>query len=106
MQRYKITGNRVLTNSERCYADYVAYKPEGQWPAYFVGLVVKALAAEIALAITDRQSFAEHWHVKAFGTPSQNGLGGEMGVAMTLDAQLSPDSMIDADAFTTARFGG
>lgn len=102
---YEIFGRRLYTDAERVIVDQVEDKPESEWPAYFQHLMVYALCAEIAFAVTDQQSVADNWMVRAYGTPQEAGFGGAFGEAMTLDAQGSPQPGIRADAFVNARAG-
>lgn len=102
---YEIVGRRLYTDQAEVWVDQVVQKPESEWPAYFQQVVVYALCAEIAFAITDQQGVADAFHAKAFGSPSENGIGGAYGDAMTLDAQGDPDAGVRADAFLEARFG-
>lgn len=102
---YEIFGRRIYTNHEVVIADYVTDGTEGTWPAYFVELMVYAVCANIAFAITDQQGVADSWQVKAFGTPSENGQGGMMGIAKTIDSQADPNPGFKNDEFLQARYG-
>lgn len=102
---FEIVGRRLYTDEAEVWVDQVEQKPESEWPAYFQQAVVYALCAEIAFAITDQAGVADHWQAKAFGSPSENGLGGAYGDAMTLDAQGDQDGGVRSDAFVQARYG-
>jgi hypothetical protein len=104
--QFEIFGRRLYTDEARVFVDQVESKPEDEWPAYFQQLMVYAMAAEVAFAITDQQNTADNWSVRAYGSPADGGLGGAMGDAMTLDAQGSANVGIEADAFIEARFSG
>lgn len=104
--QFEMFGKRIFTNFERVFVDFTADLKEDAWPAFFVDLMVKCLCAEIAFAVTDQQNVAETWSMKAYGTPSDGGLGGALGDAMAIDSQGNGTSGIVADAFTNARFGG
>lgn len=102
---YEIFGRRIFTNFSRVFMDFTELKPESEWPPYFVALMDAALASHIAFVVTDQQNVADKWENKAFGSPSDAGIGGLMGDAMTLDAQSSGNGGIVSDVFNEARFG-
>ena len=103
---FEVFGRRVYTDYPTLFMDYVTARPENEWPAWFVDLVTKALCAEIAFSITDQQSVADGWAYKAYGTPSDNGIGGAMGDCMTIDSQGNGNVGFNDNAFIEARFGG
>lgn len=103
---YEIFQRRLYTDFDVVIMDYAVSVPEGNWPLFFVDLMVKALCAEIAFTVTDQQNVADAWQRKAYGTPSEFGLGGAMGDAMALDGQSGGNEGIMSTAFTDARFGG
>jgi len=104
---FEVRRNRIVSNLPRAWIEYQARRTEAEWPAWFAELVMAAVAAEMALMVTDQQSVKDHWEAKAFGTPSENRVGGLMGQAMTLDAQNSGNNPgIVSTALLEARFGG
>jgi len=103
---FEVFGRRVSTDNAAMYMDYVVSKPEAEWMPWFVDLMVKALCAEIAFGVTDQQSVADNWTYRAYGTPSDNGLGGAMGDCMAIDSQGNANIGLDDNAFVIARFGG
>lgn len=103
---FEIFGLRLYTSRERIFIDYMADKPESEWPGYFTELMVAAMCASIAFPVTDQQGVADSWRGIAFGAPGEGGLGGLMGDAMTQDAQASGNIGFQADVFVDARFGG
>lgn len=102
---YQISGRYVLTDMPEVWAEMVIDRKEGEWPSYFQMLVVYALAANVALAVTDQQSIADKYYALAYGTPSEGGDGGEMGKAMLIDSQSHGNYGIEADHFINARRG-
>lgn len=98
------TGRVIISNNSTLYADYTLYRTEVNWPAYFVIFATKALAARIAMPITDKPELAEFWKKEAFGSPSDNELGGAFGVACRLDAQQKPGETIISSPLIEARF--
>jgi len=103
---FEVFGRRIYSDEEEIILDYKSRMAESEWPAYFSDAMVKCVCAEIAFAVTDQQNVAESWHVKAYGTPSENGMGGALGLAMTTDAQSNVLEGFDANTFTDARFTG
>lgn len=105
---YEIEGQHILTNETTIVIEYTQRKTESLWPGYFERLAVEAVAATLALPITENAS-KEEWHTaKAFGTASENYEGGLFGVAMRADeVGAPPRSLLDeSDPITGARFGG
>lgn len=96
----------IATNAERLIVEFQRDVPEGEWPAYFVELMVAALCARTAFAITDQSGVQAEWEGIAFGAPSEGGMGGLMGDAVTLDSQGSGNEALNSDAFVNARAGG
>lgn len=105
--RYEIQGNRILTDEETVIISYIKRVDEDEWPEWFVRLAATAVAARIAVPITDKQSLAEYWRKEAFGNPSDANHGGLMAEAIKADSRGGPSpSIYDAgDAITGARFG-
>lgn len=103
---HEVFGRRVYSNSEALFIDFTEQKSEAEWPPYFQQLVVYALMAEIAFAITDQQNTADFWHVKAFGLPSEAGQGGAFGEAVTIDSQGNVTPAVQSNDFINARAGG
>lgn len=103
---YEIRSRRVLANYPRLWLEYTANRPESEWPAFMVELMIAVVKDAIAFMLTDQQSVRDSCYINAYGTPSENRLGGLMGQAMTLDAQGSGNNPGLADsAFVDARFG-
>lgn len=103
--KYKLQGKTVLCDSPELWGDFIINRTESEWPEYFQELVIHAIAADVALAITDQQSIADKHYALAFGTPSEGGNGGLMGAAMLMDSQGDPNEGIYADHFVDARRG-
>lgn len=105
---YELEGRHVLTNYAVLVIEYTHRVAESLWPGYFERLACEALAAVLALPVTENAS-KEEWHTaKAFGTASENFEGGLFGVAMRSDHMGEPPrSLLDEhDPMTSARFGG
>ena len=104
---YEIQGTHILTDEETVIISYVKRVDEVLWPGWFVRLAAAAVAAKIALPITDKRSYAEHWERVAFGGPSDGGMGGLMAMAIKADSRGGPShSLFDAgDPISATRFG-
>lgn len=102
---YRIISGAVLCNYPELWGTFIIDRPESEWPAYFQKMIIHALAADIALAVTDQQSIADRHYQMAYGTPSQDGVGGLMGQAMLLDSQGDGVKAIESDVFVAARRG-
>lgn len=105
---YELEGKHILTNESSIVIEYIQRKAESLWPGYFEELAVEALAARLALPITETAS-KEEWHTAmAFGTPSEGREGGLFGSAMRADSRFTPTiGLLDAsDPITQSRFGG
>ena len=105
---YEIEQRHILTNYTTLVIEYTQRVTESRWPGYFERLACEAVAAVLALPVTENAS-KEEWHTaKAFGTASENFEGGLFGVAMRADEMGAPlRSLLDeSDPITGARFGG
>lgn len=102
---YAISGNKVLSDQDELWADLIVNRKESEWPEYFQELMIHAIAADVALAVTDQQSIADRHYQLAFGTPGEGGNGGMMGQAMLIDSQSGGNVGINADHFVDARRG-
>ena len=58
---WEIYGESVFTNLEEVYIDYQASIDESKFPPYFVRLLRTAMAAELAVVITDQVSTTVAW---------------------------------------------
>jgi hypothetical protein len=90
ISNYIIQGGRLLTDYKTVYADYIAEVDETYWPSYFVNFVAHALAADIALTLTRDNGILDRMELKAYGLPSDGGMGGLLANARRKDAYHSP----------------
>ena len=67
------------------------------WEIYgdFVRLLKTALAAELAIVITDQVGKADYFRGIAFGSPGENGRGGLMREAMNIDARGQSTQIVE-----------
>ena len=105
---YEIEGKWILTNADVIVIEYTKRQPESIWPGYFEEMAVEALAARLALPITENASKEQHHQQIAFGNISEMGEGGLFGMAKRADSVGQPSrSLLDeTDPMATARFGG
>ena len=87
---YQIYQDEVYTNEETVYIDYQFQPDESDFPPYVIEFFVKALAAKLALPITDDRNILQLKKIEAFGNPSDNLNGGEFAVAKKIDSLQSP----------------
>lgn len=103
---YEIFANHVVSNTLDIWADYQVEIDAGLFPAWFQALARCALAGDFAMAVGAGSTSAEAFHRRAFGTPSENLMGGLMGQARRLDSQQQPPQRIRDFPLIAARFGG
>ncbi len=103
LRDFEIYSGGLYTNYEEVWIDYQFRPEEAQFPEYFVRLLKTALAAEFAEPITDQMTKAEYYHVRAYGSPSDNMRGGLMRVAMNIDGADRPAQTIQEFPITDIR---
>ena len=105
---YEVQGRWILTNATVIAIEYIYRVPESQWPGYFNTLAVEALAATLALPVTENASKDATHRAIAYGSPSHAGRGGLFSTATTADATGEPTRSLldDNDFMTSVRFGG
>lgn len=102
---YERFEDLVLSRQPALWADYQAEVDPALWPPAFTLLARYALAADFAVAVAGSMTAAEWWDKKAFGSPSEARMGGQMGVARRLDAQQQPPQAITDFPLIQARHG-
>lgn len=103
---FELYGRKLLSNSEVILIDYQKEVSETIMPFYLVELLTLATAAEAALSATDRQTLAEFFTIKAWGTPGENRRGGKFKTAALLDSQAQRPPRTTSFPLTAARQGG
>ena len=101
---YQIMGDQLLTNQEEIWVDYKYSVPEYSMPSYFIQLLKYMMAWHLALPITDQTEKAQYWQQVATGTPGENGRGGFMRQAMSVDGQNQPNNSIHDFALINVRY--
>lgn len=92
---WEIYGNELVTNMETVFIDYQQTISEAKMPNYFVRLLRTALAAELAIVITDQSAKADYFRALAYGSPGENGRGGLIREAMNIDARGQSTQIIE-----------
>jgi hypothetical protein len=84
---WEIYGSQLFTNQETVYIDYQESVVESVMPPYFVRLLRIAMAAELAIVITDQVQKMEYLRSIAFGSPGENGRGGLFRESANIDSR-------------------
>ena len=92
---WEIYGDQLVTNMETVYIDYQTTLAETAMPNYFVRLLRTALAAELAIVITDQASKADYFRALAYGGAADNGRGGLMREAINIDARGQSTQIVE-----------
>jgi hypothetical protein len=105
---YERQDRWIYTNATVIVMEYVQRKNEALWPGYFLQLAIEALAAALALPVTENASKDQLHRMNAFGSPSQNGRGGMFATAVEADTTGNPTRSLldDNDILADARWGG
>lgn len=101
---YKIVGTNIFSNHSQLWAEYTVYTAESNWPAYFADFAAYAVAARIAMIVTDDDTLAARLEQRAYGPPSAAGRGGEFAIAANIDSQQQPAQTIQTSELISFRF--
>tara|TARA_S200002703_G_scaffold150268_1_gene148508 strand:- start:1245 stop:1859 length:615 start_codon:yes stop_codon:yes gene_type:complete len=100
---WEIYGDQLYTNLETVYIDYQSTVDETKMPNYFIQLLRSAVAAELAIVITDQTTKADYFRGLAFGTPGENGRGGLFREAVNVDSRGRLPQIIEDYALIAVR---
>jgi hypothetical protein len=100
---YDLQENGVLANVADLWLDYQRQVPASALPPYIVKLLTLALAAELAMPITESTTKAEYWSRQAWGQAGEGLKGGWYRLATTADAQGAPPAQIADFSLIDAR---
>lgn len=92
---WEIYGEQLYTNMDTVYIDYQSTVSENKMPHYFVRLLRTAMAAELAIVITDQATKSDYFRNQAYGSPGENGRGGLMREAMNIDARGQSTQIVE-----------
>ena len=84
LSEWEIFGDDVCSNASVVYCDYV---DAGGLTGTFRDLLVRALAADFAIALCDDRGLKDRYQQEAFGSPAMGGRGGLFKTAISNDAQ-------------------
>ena len=92
---FQLTDNQLWTNASVVWAEYPIIPIPANWPGYFRELVILAVGAEYAGS--EREDFAlrRQMRLDCYGSEMYQGEGGQMGIALSLEAQSAPAAPID-----------
>ena len=103
-KQFEIFSDKIFTNEELVIIDYPFKPAESAFPAYFTEFMVLAMAGELAMPVTDQVSTADFYRAKAYGTPSENGNGGQLGRARRANSAQQPPQRIEDFTLLDVRF--
>ena len=104
VREYRLMGSTILTNYESVYIDYQYNVPEYALPHYFVQLLKYQIAWHLCTPITDQTEKTDYWKTVAEGTPGENGRGGYMRQAMSIDGQGQPTNAFQDFSLINVRY--
>lgn len=102
---YEVAGKKILTDSPTLFIAYTKRPPESDWPPHFYQLAIYAMAAEMAMPLTEDPATADAARVIAYGQPGESGRGGFMRTARTRDSQSDPSARVMDYTLIEARLG-
>lgn len=79
----EIYSDNVMTDEETVYCDYIK---QGGLTGAFRNLLVRALAADLAISLMDDRGLRDRFHQDAYGPPSGGGKGGLWKTAASSDS--------------------
>lgn len=88
--RVQVAGPNVYAQTETLFAEWQALPAPIEWPGHFRELMTLALAAEYALEIREDPQLRNELRRDTYGTPQDQGAGGQFKVSSDLDAQSNP----------------
>lgn len=100
---YELFNEYIYSDATTLWADYQANVEPQNWPYWFVEFAVVALAAKLA-PILSRNDLADIKFRQAYGTPSDNLLGGLLGQAKRIDSMQMPVEPITSFELISERF--
>lgn len=104
VKSYDILERYIQSDYATLYGEYTYYVSESTWPGYFISYAVAALAAMIAMPVSDSQELADRWQVVAYGSPSEGEQGGKFAYAQSTDMQQKPADSMPVCDIINARF--
>lgn len=100
---FEMFGDKLHTDAEEIWIDYRATVTENKMPAWFVSLLVLALAGRMGKLVTDSAPLAQDFLQRAFGPPSENMRGGFFAVCVQINAASNPPNIVEDNSLINAR---
>ena len=94
------------SDGKELWIEYIKDVSEEEWPSYFIEFAATALAAELAIPVTNQIQLQQLYHSQAFGSPAENRRGGKFNDAAGQDSMQEPPKRMDYSSVLNARFGG
>lgn len=88
--RYVLIGDQVHAADNPLYAMCRYRPPVHRWSPTFRKATITSLASHLCLAMAHDKALSDQFRTQAYGTPSQDFRGGEMGAAIKADAFSTP----------------
>lgn len=88
--RVQMAGNVVYARSETLFAEWQEKPLPIEWPGHFRELMTLALAAEYAMEIREDPQLRNELRRDCYGSPQDQGMGGQFKVCSDLDASSNP----------------
>ncbi len=102
---YEIHGDKLLTDVEDIFIDYISETEADTWPEFFIEFVAVALAAKICIAVTGDEALKKEKEFEAWG--SNRGIpGGLYASARQADFKDQPPPAVEDFELINARHGG
>lgn len=92
---FRILQNRMATNAQAVWAEYIIQVPPQAWPGYFRELFIKALMSEFALSVAVDVAMHTRLAEQVYGPPHMLGEGGLLGEAKIRNSQGKPSRTLD-----------
>lgn len=101
---WEVYGDQLYSNLATVFIDYQATVAEDKMPPYFVRLLKTAVAAELAVVVTDQVAKSDYYKTEAFGTPGEQGRGGRLRQAMNVDSRGKSPEIIEDYSLVAVRY--
>ncbi len=88
--RYVLIGDQVHADKNPLYAMCRYRPPVHRWSPTFRKATITSLASHLCLAMAHDKALSDQLRSQAYGSPSQDFRGGEMGAAIKADAYSTP----------------
>jgi hypothetical protein len=92
IDNFVIQEGKILSNETELYADYQRDTNEAFFTPMFSDMLVRCLAVDMCMVITSDKGLRDQLRVDAYGTSSQNLVGGFVGAARNNDARNAPNN--------------